>query len=95
MAMMRITPMPVEVGCDPFTGAPRNVQLGDGKVPVLAVARVRDESKAYPAGTGPRTRFEVDTPQARLALTYEHRRRRWLVDGMDPDRASSQATLVA
>jgi hypothetical protein len=32
---------------------------------------------------GPRTIFEVRTPDARLRLAYEHRRRRWLLEGLD------------
>ena len=91
MAMMRITPMPVQVGCDRFTGVPRSVRLGDETLPVLGVGRVRDESKAYPAHTGPRTRFEVETANARFALTFEHRRRRWLVDGLDPEPRAAAA----
>ena len=31
---------------------------------------VREEAAAYPVITGPRTLFEVETPRARLALTY-------------------------
>jgi hypothetical protein len=85
MAMMRITPMPVRVSCDWISGQPRAVQLGEERMPVTNVARVRNESAAYPAAVGPRTRFEVLTPSARLALTYEHRRRRWVVDGVDTE----------
>ena len=48
---------------------------------------VRDEQRAYPAITGPRTLFEVDTPALRLALTYQHRSRRWTIQGLDEDRA--------
>jgi hypothetical protein len=38
---------------------------------------------------GPRTVFEVDTPRARLALTFEHRTRRWTIDGLDEDRSAA------
>ena len=34
---------------------------------------VREEAAAYPVITGPRTLFEVETPRARLSLTYHHR----------------------
>ena len=33
--------------------------------------------------SGPRTLFEVDTPRARLSLTFQHRSRRWTVTGLD------------
>jgi hypothetical protein len=85
MAMVRISPMKVEVGCDWLTGRPRSVRLGDELMPVTRLARVREEAAAYPAAEGPRTLFELETPSARLALAYEHRRRRWLLQGLDPD----------
>ena len=86
MAMVRISPMEVHVGCDWFTGRPETVRLGGETVPVVRVARVRQESAAYPEAVGPRTLFEIDTPEARLAVTFEHRGRRWLLDGLDRDR---------
>lgn len=84
MAMVRITPIQVEVACDRLNGRPRSIRLAREAVPVVGVARVRNESAAYPAGSGPRTLFEIQTPSARLALTFEHRRRRWLLEGLDP-----------
>ncbi len=84
MAMVRITPIQVEVACDRLNGRPRSVRLARDTVPILGVARVRNESAAYPAGSGPRTLFEIETPDARLALTFEHRGRRWLLEGLDP-----------
>jgi hypothetical protein len=50
---------------------------------VVAVAAVRDESSAYPVVVGPRTVFEVDTPRARLTLSFRHRTRRWSIEGLD------------
>jgi hypothetical protein len=44
---------------------------------------VRDESSAYPVVVGPRTVFEVETPEARLTLSYRHRTRRWTIEGLD------------
>ena len=44
---------------------------------------VRDETSAYPVATGPRIVFEVETPSARLTLSYRPRGRRWAVEGMD------------
>ena len=37
------------------------------RLPVVALASVREEAAAYPVITGPRTLFVVDTPQARLS----------------------------
>ncbi|MBA2556261.1 MAG: hypothetical protein H0V12_02775 [Chloroflexi bacterium] len=87
MAMVRITPMEVRVRCDWFDGRPRTIQTSEGTLPVVAVARVRDESAAYPLQVGPRTIFEVRTPQSRMSLTYQHRGRRWLIEGVDPTPA--------
>lgn len=84
MAMVRVTPTEIVVGCDPFTGRPRSVRMGADLMPVLAIERVRDESAAYPIAVGPRTVFEVRTPDNRIRLAFQHRTRRWLVEGLDP-----------
>ena len=88
MAMIKITPLPVDVRCDLFDGRPRSVRVAGERLPVLAVSRVREEAAAYPRTTGPRTVFEVDTSLARLALSFGHRSRRWSVDGIDSYAAS-------
>jgi len=85
MAMVQVTPLLVRVRSDRLTGRPRRLQLGGLEVPVVSVQRVREETLAYPVASGPRTTFEVVTPASRLVLRYEHRRRRWLVEGLDPD----------
>ena len=85
MAMIRISPVGVDVRCGLFDGVPRSIRMGVERVPVIRLARVRQERAAFPAATGPRTLFEVDTPEARLALAFEHRTRRWSVEGMDPE----------
>ena len=86
MAMVSITPVEVHVQCDLFDGQPRQIRMATETVPVVAVDRVRDESAAYPVGGGPRTLFEVITPDGRLALSFWHRERSWSVDALDPDR---------
>jgi hypothetical protein len=83
MAMVRVAPVIVRVRTDWFSGTPREIAWGDRRLEVTRLVAVRDERAAYPAITGPRTRFEVDTPAARFALTYQHRSRRWTIDGMD------------
>ncbi len=85
MAMVRITPTEIAVGCDPFTGRPRSVRMGADLQRVVRIERVRDESAAYPVAVGPRTLFEIRTPAARLRLAFEHRSRRWLIEGLDTE----------
>lgn len=83
MAMVRVAPVIVQVRTDWFSGSPREITWGEDRLPVTRLVAVRDERAAYPAITGPRTVFEVDTPSLRLALTYQHRSRRWTIDGLD------------
>ena len=85
MAMLPITPLEVEVRCGWVDGEPRSIRVADEVLPVLEVARVRRETSAYPMATGPRTRFEVLTADAALALTFLHRTRRWVVEGLDAE----------
>lgn len=83
MAMVRVAPVTVRVRTDWFRGAPREIAWGDERLAVTRLVAVRDERAAYPAITGPRTLFEVETARARLALTYQHRSHRWTIDGME------------
>jgi hypothetical protein len=83
MAMVRVAPVSVQVRTDWFDGIPREITWGEDRLPVTRLVAVRDERSAYPAITGPRTMFEVDTPIARLALTFQHRSRRWTIEGLD------------
>ncbi len=83
MAMVRMEPVPVRVRADWFDGRPRAVTWADEQLPVLFLAVVRHEEAAYRASVGPRTVFEVQTSRARLVLSYEHRARRWTVQGVD------------
>lgn len=83
MAMIRVTPTPVDVRCGWFDGRPRSITLANEEVPVTVIEGVREESAAYPVSQGPRTVFEVRTPDARLRLAFEHRRRRWVLEGME------------
>jgi hypothetical protein len=84
MSMVNVTPIQISVNCDPFTGQPRQVRAAGDQLDVLEVERVRDESKAYPIGEGPRTLFVVRTGSARLRLAFAHRERRWSLVGVDP-----------
>jgi hypothetical protein len=86
MAFIRVQPVPVNVRTDWFSGRPREITWGTERLPVTKLSAIREEAAAYPVITGPRTLFEVETPRARLALTYQHRSRRWTVTGLDEDR---------
>ena len=77
-------PESVDVRCGWLDGRPRSVRVGGRTLPVLAVSRVRHEEAAYPALTGPRTRYEVVTRTARLTLAYRHRERRWVLERYEP-----------
>jgi hypothetical protein len=83
MAFIRVEPVEVQVRTNWFSGRPREITWGAERLPVTRLAVVREEAAAYPVITGPRTLFEVDTPRARLSLTFQHRSRRWTVTGLD------------
>jgi hypothetical protein len=83
MAMVRVAPVQVQVRTDWLNGEPREITWGTEKIPVTRLVSVRDEQRAYPAITGPRTLYEVDTPSMRFALTYQHRSRRWTIQGLE------------
>ncbi len=83
MAMTRVESVPVRVRTDWFDGRPREIRWGLDRLPVTALAAVREEASAYPEAVGPRTVFEVETPRARLALSFAHRTRRWTIEALE------------
>src|SRR4051794_15813949 len=83
MAMIRVEPVEVRVRTGWLDGTPREITWGDERLPVTRLAAVREEAAAFPVVTGPRTLFEVETPRARLGLTYQHRSRRWTITALD------------
>jgi hypothetical protein len=83
MTMIRVDPVAVRVRTGWFDMTPREITWGAETLPVTGLASVRDETSAYPVETGPRVLFEVQTPRARLALTYRPRGRRWTLDAVD------------
>ena len=89
MAFIRFQPVQVRVRTDCITGRPREITWDDERLPITHLAAVREEAAAYPVITGPRTLFEVETPRARLSLTYQHRSGRWTVTGLDEDRRAA------
>jgi len=83
MAMVRVSPLPVDVRCGWLDGRPRSVRLAGESLPVMKVARVRREVSAYPRALGPRTLFEIVTPRVKLQLGYRHRDHRWSLEAID------------
>ena len=83
MAFTRVEPVAVQVRTDWFSGRPREITWGAERLPITDLAVIREEAAAYPVITGPRTLFEVETPRARLALSYQHRSKRWTVTALD------------
>ena len=63
--------------------------MGTDRLPITHLVAVREEAAAYPVITGPRTMFEVETPRARLALSYQHRSKRWTVTALDQARKAA------
>ncbi len=88
MAFTRVEPVPVDVRTDWFSGRPREITWGAERLPVTHLSAIREEAAAYPVITGPRTLFEVETPRVRLALTYQHRSKRWTVTALEEARAA-------
>ena len=95
MAMVSIIPLEVSVSCGWLDGRPRSIRLAHGSIPVLAVVRTRTEAAAYPPRSGPRTLFDVETPDGVFSLGYEHRRRRWILNGVDAPLAAVAERVTA
>lgn len=89
MALIRVEPMEVRVRTGWLDGTPREITWGRERLLVTRLTAVREEAAAYPVITGPRTLFEVETPRARLSLTYQHRSRRWTITALDDHRAAA------
>jgi hypothetical protein len=85
MAIVRMEPVDVRVRTDWFDGTPKQITWGEMRLPVTRLTAVRRETAAYRVGVGPRTIFEVDTPAARLSLSYRHWTRTWAVEGVDDE----------
>ena len=91
MAMVRVQPIRVDVRTDWFTGTPREIVVDGLKVPVVQVAAIRREVSAFPVATGPRTVFEVITQEARVALSFRHRSRKWEIEAFESIRGKRAA----
>ena len=84
MTMIKVEPVQVRVRTGWLDGSPREITWGTERLQVTRLAAVREEAAAYPVVTGPRTLFEVETPQgatrahvhASLAAMDDHGARR-------------------
>ncbi|HYL40792.1 MAG TPA: hypothetical protein VET90_05740 [Candidatus Binatus sp.] len=83
MAMISVEPVEVRVRTGWFDGRPRELEWAGQRLPIVEVVGVRDETSAFPVVVGPRTVFDVQTPGARLKLSFRHRSRRWTIEGLD------------
>ena len=89
MAMTRVDPVQVQVRTDWLRGTPREISWGEHRLPVTGLVAVRDESAAFSMAVGPRTVFEVETPLARVTVSYRHWTRRWTIDGLDREHRAA------
>ena len=83
MAMVRVAPVTVQVRTDWVNGIPREITWGEDRLPVTRLVSVRDEGRPTRPSPG-RARCSRSTRRSlRLALTYQHRSRRWTIEGLD------------
>lgn len=83
MAIVRIEPQQVQVQVGWLDGRPRSIVLADRRVPVVSIAQVRDELAAYPVERGPRRIYDVQTPHQRVRVSFERRRKRWMLEALE------------
>ena len=83
MAIVRMEPQQVKVQVGWLDGRPRSIVLADRRVPVVSIAQVRDELAAYPIERGPRRIYDVQTPGAKLRVSFERRRKRWMLETLE------------
>ena len=83
MAIVRMEPQQVKVQVGWLDGRPRSIVLADRRVPVVSIAQVRDELAAYPIERGPRRIYDVQTPGAKLRVSFERRRKRWMLEALE------------
>ena len=83
MSLMSRDPGAAAVAMDRATGRPTQIRLGLDAWPVTSIDAVRDETAAYPVGTGPRTVFQVTSKGRRFRLVHLHQERRWTVEPLE------------
>ncbi len=84
MALIKITPVEARVRWDRRRGRPTEVRWSGQRLGVTALAAVRDELAAYPASSGPRITYLVETDDGgQASVVFDGRRRRWYVEAID------------
>lgn len=87
--MFSTDPLDRRVVVDGNTGRPREIRDSGRRRPITALETVRDETAAYPAGSGPRTVFVVQARDRRYRLIHLRRDRRWLVEDLGCEASPS------
>ena len=83
MAMQQIEPVGVDVSTHWRTGAPTALRFAGVERAVTRLLAVRREHGVYPAATGPRTLFELETEDATLVVSFARRSRDWRIEAYD------------
>ena len=83
MAMQQIEPVGVDVSTHWRTGAPTTLRFAGIERAVTRLLAVRREHGVYPAATGPRTLFELETEDAALVVSFARRSRTWRIEAFD------------
>lgn len=72
-------------------GRPREIRTAGRRKAITLLESVRDETSAYPAGSGPRTVFVVIAAGGRYRLVHWPRDRRWTVEELAPGNGLARA----
>jgi hypothetical protein len=72
-----------DVIVDGSSGRPLEIRASGARRAVTVLEAVRDETAAYPLGSGPRTVFIVRAQDRRYRLVHRLRDRRWTVEELD------------
>jgi hypothetical protein len=75
-----------QVSVDDASGRPLAIRSGRERRLVSTLESVRDETAAYPLGSGPRTVFVVRAQDRRYRLTHLLRDGRWMVEELAQSR---------
>ncbi|MFO7532878.1 MAG: hypothetical protein R6W93_10485 [Candidatus Limnocylindrales bacterium] len=67
-------------------GRPREIRMAGERLTVTGLEAVREETAAYPLGTGPRRAFIVEAGRRRYRLVHLLRDRRWTVEELAANR---------
>lgn len=83
MAMQQIAPVAVGVRAHWRTGTPTALRFAGIERAVTRILAIRREHGVYPAATGPRTLFELETEDAALVVSFARRTGTWRIEAFD------------